>query len=189
MSTIDSQSFNQTVCIHRHDCQIQLIVVFNGWLYLCSVLSRILGNNKPHQLTSMLNQSARQLQNLRLIGVMFNHRTIIKMPIHAEFLLMPVRNKKQITSVCLSIEKHTRMNNAGIISRPIFGHMVLVNDLVLQNVFQMWFHPRHIYTAAVFKCLEKVRMQLSLIRKQSLIKTLSLFPKVRQHLLRLIHFC
>lgn len=99
----------------------------------------------------MLNQSVRQLHNLRLIGVMFNQRTIIKMPVNAEFLLMPVRNKKQITLVCISIEKHTRMKNAGIIPRPIFGHMVLVNDLVLQNVFQMWFHPRHSYCS----CLQK----------------------------------
>lgn len=43
------------------------------------------------------------------------------------------------------------MKNAGIIPKPIFGHMVLENDLVLQNVFQMWFHPCHSQSS----CLQK----------------------------------
>lgn len=73
------------------------------------------------------------------------------MPINPEILLTLVKNKKQITLVCMSTENHTRMKNAGIIPRPIFGHMVLVNDLVLQNVFQMWFHPCHSYCS----CLQK----------------------------------
>jgi len=104
---------------------------------------------------------------------MLKHRTIVEMPMNAEFLLTPVMNKN-ITLACILIEKnpHKRMKNAGIIPKPIFGHMVLENGLVLRNLFQMWFHPC-LGKAAVFKSLERVRMQLCLIRKQSMIKTLS----------------
>jgi len=39
-----------------------------------------------------------------LIGVMLKHRTIVEMPMNAEFLLTPVMNKN-ITLACILIEK------------------------------------------------------------------------------------